>query len=665
MNLSAYTLIVTYFMAGLGLAAVSLVEAIGSAFVLAMAGASAFTLALNLKGRKVIPGAVWNLLAAGVFAFFLADYLAFSGSLVVAASRFLTVLLVLKLFDLDRNRDFVIAYAIVFFQILAAAASTISPLFLLILSLFIIGAIWAMIVFNMKRDYQEVHPTERDFPRVSFGGPFFAYVIAASIFSVVVTFMIFFIMPRMEFGFFQRKSLNTVKVSGFSDRVDLGTMGPVKEDSTIVMRVGMDPKARPAGLVYFRGMTLESYDGRGWSKTVKDETIVRRDSGGVFNLTRLEGKTTEQSILLEPLDTDVLFAAGNPVAIEGPFQNIWFDRSGTIRLPSPPYSRIQYKASSVLSPVRGDLAAPPPGYSDTAYLDESPEGARIRGLAESVTENVTGARPTAEAIEAHLKKGYSYTLNPKSNANLMPLDDFLFNSRQGYCEHYATAMAIMLRSNGIPSRIVTGFLNGEWNELGSYYIVRQQDAHSWVEAFIENEGWVRFDPTPEAGVASYKPSPVSLYMDLLRWKWNRYIIQFSLNDQRQFAVKFEGVGAGMLESLRGALSRKTTRGGASPFALGAIVVVLLAALIAWRLYTRKKVQTRTPRFYSEMLMTLKKKGLLKRPTETPLEFADRTGLAEVKDITLALHIERYGGRNLNEAERRSVEAAIERLRRSA
>ncbi|MBI2411590.1 MAG: DUF3488 domain-containing protein [Deltaproteobacteria bacterium] len=665
MNLNSYTLIVTYFMAALGLAAISLVESVGAAFTLAMAGVSAFTLALNLKGRKVIPGAIWNLLAAGVFAFFVADYLAFSGSLVVAASRFLTILLVLKLFDLNRNRDFVIAYAIVFFQILSAAASTVSPLFLLILSLFIIGAIWAMILFNMKRDYQEVHPTEKAFPKVAFGGPFFAYVIGASVFSITVTFMLFFIMPRMEFGFLQSKSLNTVKVSGFSDRVDLGTIGPVKEDPTIVMRVGMDPKARPAGLVYFRGMTLESYDGKGWVKAVKDETLVRRDTGGVFNFERLEGKVVEQSVLLEPLDTDVLFAAGNPVSVEGPFQNVWLDRSGTMRLPSPPYSRIQYRASSVLSPVRKDLSTPLPQYGDTSHLDGSPEGERIKALAESVADGANGARDKAEAIQAHLKKNYSYTLNPKPGAGLSPLDDFLFNSRQGYCEHYATAMAIMLRSNSIPSRIVTGFLNGEWNELGSYYIVRQQDAHSWVEAFIADEGWVRFDPTPEAGVSLYRPSTVSLYMDLLRWRWNRYIIQFSLDDQRQMAIRFEGVGAGVFEGLKGALSKKTTEGAASPLALGAVVAVLLISLIAWRVYTRKKVRTRMPHFYAEMLRTLKRKGLSKGPTETPLEFAERTGIAEVKDITLALHIERYGGRNLNEAERRSVDAAMERLRRSA
>ncbi|OGP32600.1 MAG: hypothetical protein A2X93_08075 [Deltaproteobacteria bacterium GWC2_56_8] len=665
MNLNAYTLIVTYLMAGLGLAAISLVESIGAAFTLAMAGATAFTLALNLKGRRIIPGAIWNPLAAVVFAFFIADYLAFSGSLIVAAGRFLTILLVLKLFDLARNRDFVIAYGIVFFQILSAAASTVSPIFLIILSLFIIGAIWAMILFNMKRDYQEAHPAEKGFPRVAFGGPFFAYVVGASAFSIVVTFIIFFIMPRMEFGFFQRKTLNTVKVSGFSDRVDLGTIGPVKEDPTIIMRVGINPIDKPDGLIYFRGMALDSYDGKGWSKTLKDEIVIRRNDGGVFNLTRLEGRAIEQSILLEPLDTDVLFAAGNPVSIEGPFQNIWFDRSGTIRLPSPPYSRIQYKARSILSPVRKDLSMPLLQYSDTSFLNEGPEGARIKALAESVTDGALGAREIAQAIEAHLKSSYSYTLNPNASAGLSPLDDFLFGSRQGYCEHYATAMAALLRAKGIPSRIVTGFLNGEWNGLGSYYIVRQQDAHSWVEAFIEHDGWVRFDPTPSAGVVSYSPSPVSLYMDLLRWRWNRYIIQFSFSDQRQIAMRFEGVGAGVFENLRNALLEKKTGGAASKFSPVAVVVVIVVGLIVWRLFTRKKTPSRTPRFYAEMLRTLKRRGLSRKPAETPLEFAERTGITEVKDITTALHIERYGGRRLTEAERGSVDAAMGRLKRSA
>ncbi|MDO8426184.1 MAG: transglutaminaseTgpA domain-containing protein, partial [Deltaproteobacteria bacterium] len=229
MGFSSYTLIVTYFMATLGIASISLVEAIGSPFIVFSSVLVSLSCLANIKKKEAIAGVLWNLLAAGVFVFFMLDYLAFSKSLITSASRFLTVLLILKLFDLKKNRDYLIVFSLVFFLILAAAASTVSPVFLVILSLFVINGIFAMVVFTIKRDLQENLRKDASVPSGVFGPAFFASIVGVSGISILITFSLFFVIPRMGIGLFERKTLNTVKVTGFSERVDLGAIGPVKQ----------------------------------------------------------------------------------------------------------------------------------------------------------------------------------------------------------------------------------------------------------------------------------------------------------------------------------------------------------------------------------------------------------------------------------------------------
>jgi len=123
----------------------------------------------------------------------------------------------------------------------------------------------------------------------------------------------------------------------------------------------------------------------------------------------------------------------------------------------------------------------------------------------------------------------------EQDSGVNPVKDFLFNSKKGFCEHYATAMVLMLRSIGIPSRIVTGFAGGDLNEYGGYLIIRQSHAHSWVEAVIDGF-WLTFDPTPVK--ITEKPSSVILLIDMLKMKWQRYVIGYSLYDQKKIIRAF-------------------------------------------------------------------------------------------------------------------------------
>ncbi len=675
MNLNIYGILITYFMVFIGLWAMTLVEAIEPWFV-ALAGLAAIIgLVFTLKKLRLLSPVLWNVLAAILFGVFVLDYLFLSQSLIASASRFLTILLVLKLFDLNANRDYLIVYSLVFFQILASAASTISPVFFLLLAFFVFSAIWAMIVFNIKRDFQG-HSAGAELPRIVFGAPFFVFIILVFAGSIVVTFALFFILPRIGVGMFERKTLNTIKVTGFSDSIDLGAIGTVKTDPTIVARVEVKGKALLP--LYLRGTALEHYDGKTWTRRRIKARLVKRDFRGLLNLDRLNAMTdtkglTEINILLEPLDTDVIFALPDARLIEAGFQNVWIDQASSIYLASPPFTRISYRVWSGAYEEEGSSPASSPKFADDAlqyfldasYAEKSPEAERIQTLARELTEGLETNREKAEAIEKHLKSGYRYTLDPKATEGVGPVEDFLFYSQEGYCEHYASAMVLLLRSVGIPARIVTGFVQGELNPVGNYYIVRQQDAHSWVEAYLDSRtGWAQFDPTPAAGIASIKrASEVSLYADMLLWRWNRYIVQYSFADQRRFAVKAEGGISRFAARLRGALrGADVLKPGRAAYAVAGIILAVLLYALSRNLRSKHADGFKTPRYYLKMTSVLGKKGLFRASHETPLEFAKRVNSDSVLDITKAHEIERYGGKRLNSSELRAVETAIERLK---
>jgi hypothetical protein len=618
-----------------------------------MAAAYGAGLFLSFKKTFQPPVAVWNIIAVLVFAFFLADYLAFSRDFITAASRLLAALLGLKLFDLKKNRDHLLSYVLVFFQILAAAASTVSLGFFALLALYMTASIWAMIIFSLSRDLEAARS-----PAVSnlFSMRFFTVVAVISALGLVMTLALFFSIPRMGVGIFERKALNTVKTVGFSETVDLGELGSVQGDSTVVMRAEF-PGGRPSGTVYFKGATLDEYDGRSWSR--EGQSFIKRPGPEGFVLGQGKGRATEIAMLLEPLDTKVLFTAPNVYRLEGSFPSIWAERSGVIRLTALPFSRVEYRIWTDLSRVNGSEPAPEDSVN-TSYLASSPEGQRIREFAADITKGRSGLEK-AISIEEHLKTNYRYTLSPLKKGGSGPLEDFLFFSKEGYCEQFATSMVMLLRAAGIPARLVTGFLEGEWNGLGNYFIVRQLDAHSWVEAYIEGTGWVRFDPTPSATIPPYRPSAIWLYLDLARLKWNRNIIQFSFADQMRMALSAEKRTDGLIEEIKKAFRAPDT-GKAAPIAALLAAVILTAYLLRQRAIT-KKTRSRGPGFYFDMLKALSYRGIIRRIDETPLEFARRVKDLRVTDITEAFQKERYGNEKIQGVELEKIKKAVRDLKK--
>jgi hypothetical protein len=261
---------------------------------------------------------------------------------------------------------------------------------------------------------------------------------------------------------------------------------------------------------------------------------------------------------------------------------------------------------------------------------------RIARLAQEITRSANGPFDKARLIERHLQTQYRYTLDLKRDERYEPLEDFLFIQRAGHCEYFASAMAVMLRTQGVPSRSVNGFLGGEWNPYGNYLAVRQGDAHAWVEVFIEGAGWVTFDPTPvappQSGTSAWLQK-ARLLLDTVQLTWFKYVIEYDFGKQvdavssaRKWAQHF-GYGETGSRGKRGWLH----------IGMRALVVIGVGLLLGWmwRRRSLRVVGARTSRraqrahtAFARAERALERRGIARMGSgETPRELAARARLA--------------------------------------
>ncbi|MGH7403520.1 MAG: DUF4129 domain-containing transglutaminase family protein, partial [Candidatus Rokuibacteriota bacterium] len=292
----------------------------------------------------------------------------------------------------------------------------------------------------------------------------------------------------------------------------------------------------------------------------------------------------------------------------------------------------------------------------------------VRRLAREVAGGARDAGTAADRISAHLSANYRYTLALKQESARAPLEEFLFLRRSGNCEYFAAAMAVMLRSVGVPSRLVAGFQRGEWNPYGRYFMVRLSDAHAWVEVYLEGRGWVAFDPSPRGeAVAEAMPGRVSLYLDAARMRWYRYVVSWSLRDQVQLATTVHRQASDARVALAWPRDWRV-----SP-ALGAGAGIAVVVALSWWLGRRGPARRRTgapaamPAFYSRALRLLARRGLAPGAAETARQFASRVGeraperAAAFARLTRYYERARFGDAALSEAEWQDVTRALAAL----
>lgn len=667
-----------------------------------------FFFVFNIKPRIHKP--IWDTVIIIAFLIMLVDLFWISSSLLISIVHFSILLTINKLFNLNTKKDYMQVYLISLLQFLAASTMTTKLFFALAVIIFLISATWTLILFHLKFQISD-NPPSPPFNKGGMGGfpgekivdlPFFFSTNLVALAAFLITILIFFLIPRFGIGFLQKKSDNRIRTSGFSERIDLGDIAPIKLDDSMVMRIRIpDYNDSLKDTIYWRGVTFDFYNGHSWSNNLAKRFNPEINGKGESIINKgLRGKGLYQEIILEPLDTTVLFAASHIERLDGRLPSIKKDMMGSIYTPYPPFSRIQYSAYSRLDSISEEdklleSKSYPPDI-ERPYLQLPDETEKIGDLARSITSDSKGIIDKINAVERYLKENYRYTLDVEPAKAENPIEDFLFRQKAGYCEYYATAMVIMLRGIGIPSRLVTGFLAGEWNEIGGYFTVRQKDAHTWVEAYLPRSGWVTFDPTPPVLLNDQGTmfSLLSKFIDSLRLKWDRYIINYSLKDQVEaikktrdkirsmqddFLMLYESIRRSMLNILGGLVIYNLIP--KRPILLILIISSLLSALYLYfyikkgyrlsPIYFRLRYNesSQIVELYNRMLKLLEKKGFTKEKNITPLEFA--TSLATygeeiskgVLEVTGTYYKVRYGHQPLSWEEISRIDEIFLKIKR--
>ena len=262
------------------------------------------------------------------------------------------------------------------------------------------------------------------------------------------------------------------------------------------------------------------------------------------------------------------------------------------------------------------------------YLQLPELGPRMIRLAEDLSGR--NAWEKADKVLDYLRDGFEYSLEMVGESHGDSLDEFLFHRKKGHCEYFASSMVILLRLNGIPSRMVNGFVGTEWNEWGGYMVVRQRHAHSWVEAFIPGKGWTVYDPTPpDPAFFSAMDNPVSIVLDILRLNWQRYVIRYSLRDQVQLVHFFSRQGTAMARKLKSLKSVGWEDIATALkdyswwfFPVAGVLVLYCFWRRDWRFFvcSQGSQQAFAAALYAQMLQRLEKRGIHKKPGWTHLEF---------------------------------------------
>lgn len=566
------------------------------------------------------------------------------------------------------------------------------------------------------------------------GWPFLQQLIVIGLTTMVFTLVLFFSAPRLDHAARQSMHVRTTHVVGFSPEVTLNELHRILQDSKPVMRVSLksETTGRPYRVyndVYFRGSVLTEYDvssgvsrwrQRGSGKPFGSDLpeplrgqanlLLERVAASVqrlddWNLPEppVGIDVIRQDILLEPIDESVLFSAYPVYQVADTRRDVRINprtRQMFSRTRARGNIRSEYRYSIATTAFRAGL-----------QVDVTPHDNQLRNLQDhlllalekvellrfepdrfpklkAVADQVALAAGTqatradiARALQNHLRDStlYDYTLDfsqVQRDRELDPIEDFIANHRSGHCEYFASALVMMLRSQGIPARMVIGFKGGEYNELGDYYQLYQSDSHAWVEAYLEPEdvdrelpagcdtgpagGWMRLDPTPEdleddsqqleQGIVD-KMDDMLDYAQLL---WADYILGLSASRQRESIYgpvadsTDPDIWSAAFQNLRSRGTRTIRMLGQFAFSLSGLMalcgVILAIIWVQIRVHRSPRKERRaTPRgwlrrirglsraglnvnavdvaFYSRLESILSKLGVARNSTQTPREFA--------------------------------------------
>ena len=573
--------------------------------------------------------------------------------------KLLLWLQVLHSFDVPARRDLKFSLASGLTLIAAGAVLSTGMVFIVGLSLFSVTAVIALVYFHISEASQRADRALKAHPAQLVAYGLFVWLVA-----LILVVPILLVMPQGT-----QARLHTLPISslqkimgdfasdvvnpgytgggnpfdhppqfspdsyyGFNPYMDLRSRGSLTDD--IVLKVRSD------GFDYYRGAVFDRYNGKGWEMSSAGTVDVSTDSAP-FMLDMPDSritpaKTKIQSFYVEADLPNIIFAAWRPEQLFFPANKIKVDSFGSLR---SPFQLTEGTVYSVVSdePVysadnlrRYPRATDPPAGLQYTALPENEDTAEVARLAREITAPYSNRYDQALAIERYLKQNYAYDLDvPPLPEDRDAVTWFLFEERRGYCEHFASAMAVMARSAGIPARVVTGYAGGSYNPFTALWEIKQSDAHAWVEIYFGAAGWAPFDPTPGFDAPTGEGQQQSPWLA-----------------GKIFSYLEKALGSGPVGGALAAAGGTVSSAVAFALALPLLLVLGLALgtpALAWggRIFSRRLFQERRRRrqvarnlgpdysreevlrVYLELAVRLQKRHLVRRPEETLREFARR------------------------------------------
>ena len=462
--------------------------------------------------------------------------------------------------------------------------------------------------------------------------------------AIPLSLIIFVLFPRVQ-GPLWGMPQDAYASSGLSDSMAPGSLSKLSLSDAVAFRVVFSGKEPSRDQMYWRGPVLWDFDGTSW-KRGRNATLQRPV---------LTDATTpvDYTVTLEAHNKPWLFVLDMPAKISIPA-----DLAPDFQVLSrtPVNARLRYSATSLLS-YRANLGEPPQQLQRALALPPryNPQARKL--AAEWRTRSDSDMALVQTALDYFNRNGFEYTLEPPL-LGTNSVDDFMFTTKKGFCEHYAGSFVFLMRAAGLPSRVVTGYQGGEYNDLGGYYVLHQYDAHAWAEVWLQDRGWVRIDPTAaispariQSGLNAALPDNATLpffartqspfllklrfNLDALTNQWNQWVLGY--NTERQFAFLTR---LGMEDITWKKLAINMLSGVA-------LLVGIFTLLMLRRLSVRQTDAVQA--LWLKACRKLEKAGLPRAPHEGAMDYAARIAAArpelteEIYDLAARYASLRYGG----------------------
>jgi protein-glutamine gamma-glutamyltransferase len=706
---------------------------------------------LAYRSRPLLSARGGQVFALAAFGVLLAEWgWIISVPTVIALSHFMILICISKWLVPRTRRDDAMMLILLLLLLVVGAIVGGNLVFPLVLTIYMIVGYRYMIGYHLDREaaraglrnaqIQGVPPSDSpmDIAR-GIGTPALS-IGAATLIIGVVTFIA---MPRVGAGMFGQvpQPAVPIAISGFARSIEFGSIAPIEESDKLVMRVGLtDEYGNTVGggiPLYLRGEVLDRYTCRlprnwGWRRSnTPDENIINYDLASQEDgppSTCLFPETTQLptgpvlllKCHLEPTDDLTLFSSYPAIEISSSSLTTvrkWVDtqilhasrpirksQDYTIKLPAVPAS-----LANVLAEERAQISLPV-----SAPPDLPPEQRdRILGLIAEQTRGI-GSPDIPEnrlafvrRLEAFLQSdSFSYTRQPPAPPiQGDPVSHFLFETRRGHCEYFASALAMLCQMKGIPARVVVGYYAVDYNTLGRFYLVRKKDAHAWVEAFIPGMDWMTFDPTPSStrrtGTLKLYQMKLRVCSDFLQFYWTDRVLSFDSESRQRLFEEFSqwlrrpardqgtliGAVAAFVRELFGWRLDLTWHERLVYWVFTILFITLVVLLtyvlvsVGRRMTALSKQASQTWRarrgernpeveFYHRFCRLLTDAGFTRRPDQTPAEFAaeladHHVGLGEAPALVQAYYEVAFGGRRLSPEHNRTLEEFLAQVRRLA